>query len=197
MDNSDVIRPKSRQPIPSDAKRVFEGKIFDVFQWEQTLFDGSKATFEKVKRLDSVNVFPVTSDGKIIITEQEQPGESPFLSAFGGRIERDEAPLDAAKRELMEEVGFVAKEWTLWKSVQPFSKIDWAIFSFVAKGIDKMSENKGDAGERIRLKYVTFDEFLEVVADPRYRDIEVSVAMFRILKDPEELQKLRTLFSIG
>src|SRR5215467_9321922 len=32
--------------IPEHAERVFQGKIFDVYQWPQKLYDGSTATFE-------------------------------------------------------------------------------------------------------------------------------------------------------
>ena len=47
----EIQRPKSKQPIPENAKRVFKGIIFDVYQWEQELYNGSKAVFEKLKDL--------------------------------------------------------------------------------------------------------------------------------------------------
>lgn len=60
---------------------MFKGVIFDVYQWEQEMFDGTTQTFEKLKRPDTIMVIPVTEDGKIILTEQEQPGKKPFISA--------------------------------------------------------------------------------------------------------------------
>ena len=36
--------------IPKNATKVFSGKTFDVYQWEQEMFDGSKKIFEKLKR---------------------------------------------------------------------------------------------------------------------------------------------------
>ena len=73
-----IERPKSNQPIPPDAKKVFSGVLFDVYQWEQKMFDGSVATFEKLKRPDTVVVFPVLPNGRIILTEQEQPNDSNY-----------------------------------------------------------------------------------------------------------------------
>ena len=55
------------QKFPPQAKRVFKGMIFDVYQWEQEMYDGSTHTFEKIIRPDTVLVIPVTEDGKIII----------------------------------------------------------------------------------------------------------------------------------
>ena len=50
-----IKRPQSPRPIPPDAKRVFKGKIFEAYQWEQELYDGTKTIFEKLARDDSVN----------------------------------------------------------------------------------------------------------------------------------------------
>lgn len=44
-----IERPVSRQPIPDHAKCVFKGVIFDVYQWEQKLYNGTTTTFEKLK----------------------------------------------------------------------------------------------------------------------------------------------------
>ena len=52
--------------IPKNAKCVFTGIVYDVYQWEETNFDGSPATFEAVKRHDSVQVIP--TDGKHVIS---------------------------------------------------------------------------------------------------------------------------------
>ena len=103
-----IERPKSKQPIPDHAKVVFKGVMFDVYQWEQELFDGSKTTFEKLKRPDTVVTFPILPDGKILLTKQEQSGKEPFIGATGGRVDEGEDILDAAKRELMEETGYEA-----------------------------------------------------------------------------------------
>ena len=51
----EITEPKSSQPIPENAKKVFTGQVFDVYQWEQEMFDGSKATFECKSLNDAVN----------------------------------------------------------------------------------------------------------------------------------------------
>ena len=84
-----IERPKSKQPMPGNAELVFKGVIFDVYQWEQEMYDGTKKTFEKIKRKDSVAIFPVLPDGKIIISEQQQPGMQSFWDVAAGRIDED------------------------------------------------------------------------------------------------------------
>lgn len=51
-------RPRPQQAIPADATRVLTGKIFDVYQWQQRLYDDTFVTFENLRRPDSVNVLP-------------------------------------------------------------------------------------------------------------------------------------------
>ena len=189
-----IPRPPSKRPIPKTAQRVFKGKIFDVYQWEQLLFGGSTETFEKIKRVDTVNVIPVTPENKLILSEQEQPGGAAFVGVLGGRIDDDESPDEAAHRELMEEAGIQAGQLVLWYSEQFIEKIDWAVYTFIAKDCRKISEPSFDAGEKINLIYVSFDDFLDLVAKENYRDLEIALKIFRISKDPRKLEETRKLF---
>ncbi len=191
----EIKRPKSKQPIPDSAKKVFSGKIFDVYQWEQELFDGSKETFEKLKRPDTVVVFPVLPDGRIMLTEQEQPGKEPFIGATGGRVDEGEDILDAAKRELLEESGYTADHFVLWNSQQPLSKIEWAVYIFIAKGIKKVADLNLDAGEKIKLKPVTFDELLELGSNKDFYEKEIISELLEAKLHPEKKEELRKLFS--
>lgn len=95
----DISRPTSKQPMPENAKRVFKGILFDVYQWQVNGYDGSTKTFEKLKRPDTAMVIPVTEDGKIILAFQEQPYKKPFVGLIGGRNDfrvTDKTPLIAA-----------------------------------------------------------------------------------------------------
>lgn len=109
--------------LPSNAKCVFKGKLYDTYQWEQKMFDGSIRTFEMLKRPYNGCVIAVIND-KILILEQEQPGRGTFLSLPGGRCDQDEEPFIAAQRELLEETGYISEDWELWTKVIPEEKVD-------------------------------------------------------------------------
>ena len=190
----DIERPASKQPIPTNAKRVFKGVMFEVYQWEQEMFDGSKATFEKLKRPDTVVVFPILPDGRIILTEQEQPGKAPFIGATGGRVDEGEEVLAAAKRELLEESGYEAEEFILWQAEHPASKIDWVIYTFIAKGLKKVGEMDLDTGEKINLKFITFDELMALAADKKFSETQVTIKILEAKLDSEKMSELRQLF---
>ena len=78
----------------------------------------------------------------------------------GGRVERNEHPFKAAKRELLEGIGLASDKWKLLKIWKPASgKIRWLIYIYIAKNRNKVAEQELDAGERIDLVAVTFDGF--------------------------------------
>ncbi|MBI2473715.1 NUDIX hydrolase [Candidatus Uhrbacteria bacterium] len=150
--------------IPTQAKRVFKGQIFDVYQWEQEMYDGTKEIFEKLRRSYTVEIIATTPEGKIIIQRQEQPdSDIAFLSLVGGRIEEGEDPLEAAHREMLEETGYASELWTHLDTYDGSNKVDWKNFIYAARNCEKISEQHLDPGERIEVLFVTFDEFIELV----------------------------------
>ena len=167
--------------IPLNAECVFKGEIFDVYQWEQELFDGSSATFECLKRPDTIVIIPII-DGKVCYAHQEQPNKPPFISLFGGRAEDGELPLETAKRELLEETGFESDEWFQFRKYNSYSKLDWNIYFFVAKNCHKVQEQSLDSGEKIEIKKTDLDTFFsEVVGDPRFSERELRNEIFSTL----------------
>ena len=168
-----IKKARSKQPLPRNAKKVFDGVIFDVYQWEQELYDGSVATFEKIVRLDTVLVIAVTTEGKIILIKQEQPGKAPIVSLPGGRVDDGEEIIDAAKRELLEETGYATENYELFDSVQPVSKIEWGLYTFLAMGCKKVTVPDPGPGEKIELMLVDFEEFLEIILSKNFQDSEI------------------------
>lgn len=62
---------------------------------------------------DYVNVVAVTDDGKFPVFRQTKYAvEGTTLAPVGGYLDPGEEPLSAAKRELLEETGYEAGEWT-------------------------------------------------------------------------------------
>ncbi len=184
-------------PIPEHAKMVFKGKIFEVWQWEQKLFDGTTATFERLKRPSTAQVIPVVG-AKILIVDQQQPDTKHFTTVPGGRCDEGEDPLVAAKRELLEETGYVSDDWELFRKENPVGKMEWTIYTYVARNCKKVQEPELDPGEKMSACLITFEEFIQLGSSADFYDkeldLELSRAQFDLAKK-EELNKL--LFKKG
>lgn len=183
------MRRSIKDHLPSNAKRVFHGVIFDVWQWPQKMFDGSVTTFERLSRPDTVCVIAIVGK-RIILQKQEQPGTKPFTSLPCGRLDEQEAPLSAAKRELLEETGYTSQQWKLFKKNEPHSKIVWTIYTYIAHDCQKTAELSLDPGEKITNQLVTFETFLKLSDDPAFKEWDLKCDLVRARYD----QKFRATF---
>lgn len=182
------IVPRGAVLIPKNATKVFSGVIFDVYQWHQKMFDGSSATFEMLKRPDTVNIVAVV-EGKIIVIDDEQPHSGPSKSFPGGRVDKGEDTLTAAKREMLEETGYEFKDWKLVRVTQPHPKLEWFVYLYIATNGRQISEPHLDAGEKITLELLDFSQVKDLVIT-KSGYLSENKEIFEGLKSFEDLQNL-------
>jgi ADP-ribose pyrophosphatase len=145
------VVPLNAVLIPDEAKQVFSGVIFDIYQWQQKLYDGSFTTFEMLKRFDTVSTICIVDD-KIIVLDEKQPPNISRRSFPGGRVDKSDQDIEnAAKREVLEETGYSFKDWKLIKITQPSSEVEWFVYLYVAWNSSGKVETRLDAGEQIEL----------------------------------------------
>jgi ADP-ribose pyrophosphatase len=69
--------------------------------------DGTVTDFEVLDLLDSVAVLALTPDDQVVLVEEFRPGpEAILLELPGGVVEPGQAPIEAARAELLEETGY-------------------------------------------------------------------------------------------
>lgn len=96
--------------ISSEVK--YKSPWMEVIEDKVIHSDGKERIYSISSTLDSVTVLPVDSEGNVYLVRQFRyclNGE--YLEAPAGNIDEGEKPLDAAKRELKEELGISANEW--------------------------------------------------------------------------------------
>ncbi len=170
-----IERAVAKLQRPSNATEVFIGEFFHVWQWPQQLYDGSSVTFESLSRPDTVTVLATDEQGQVIVTRQSQPGFQDFWSLPGGVIDGDEAVWAAAKRELLEETGFVSNEWYFLFSSQLNSRIDWANYYLVAKNCRLQAALQPDAGEKISVELMSQEKFVSLLRKAEFRNTDFAL----------------------
>ncbi len=153
--------------LPPQAKKVFSGIIFDVYQWEQKVFDGSTRVWEMIKRTAAVDTIAIV-DGKILVLDQIQPNREPYPSLPGGKMDADETPEQAAFRELTEETGYVASSLKPFRYYNENAKVDFDDYLFVTHDARKTADQATDGAEKITTRLIGFDEFLGLARDPLF-----------------------------
>lgn len=172
--------------IPKSAKKVFEGVIFDVYHWDQEMFDGSSEVYEMLRRQDGMNIIAIKDD-KIVLLNEEQPTMKRGLTLPGGHREPDDPSEEVcARREMEEETGMVFSDYRLVNIIQPSSRIDWFIYTFVATGFESQGDQKLDAGEKIDVQLFDFAE----VKQASVGNILLSPMVFENVNSIEDLINL-------
>jgi ADP-ribose pyrophosphatase len=179
--------------IPDNAKCVFNGILYDVYQWEQEQFDGTKKTFEALRRLPTVKVIAIL-DGSVVLLDEEQPSLNNFLDIPGGRMDGyNDSELKTAKRELLEETGLDANNMELWRVLETSTKIDWPIHYYIAKDCKKIQEPELEAGEKVSMRLLSFDEFIEVTQKDDFRDRYLKHEVLKMINNKEKLEEFKKL----
>jgi len=115
-----------------------------------------------------VGIVAVTDEGQLVMVEQYRPPiarrsiELPAGLAGDVPGAHDESLVAAARRELMEETGYAAKELiVLAEGVSTAGLSDEMVTLMLARGLKKNGHGGGDASEKITVHEVPVDEVPE------------------------------------
>jgi ADP-ribose pyrophosphatase len=115
----------------------------------------------------AVGIVAVTEADEVILVEQFRPPVGRTVvelpAGLAGDISgsEDEPLLEAAKRELLEETGYVAERWTeLTHGYSSPGLTDESLVLFLAEGLTKSGPGGGDGSENITIHAVRRSEVL-------------------------------------
>lgn len=117
---------------------------------------------------DWVNVVPVTEDGRVVLVRQYRAGtDAMTLEIPGGTLDEGETdPAAAAKRELLEETGYLADELIFLGRVVPNPAIQGNYCHFyLAPGVKPVGPQHLDPNEEMSVEVVRLEDIRRMIAD--------------------------------
>ncbi|MDX1641033.1 MAG: NUDIX hydrolase, partial [Balneolaceae bacterium] len=141
-----------------------------------------------------INIIALTETRDIVLVEQYRAGiHQSTLEIPGGMVDEHESPLEAAKRELLEETGYRSEKWTLLgkTSANPTFMNNYTSI-FLAEECMKESEQKLDGNEDIDIHLMKLDYFLELVKNSVVHHSVVVAAVAHLLLHFNQKEKARS-----
>ena len=165
------------------GEQVFDGTMLKVRRDTVRLPDGSQGTREYIRHPGAVAVVPLLDDGRVLLERQfRYPHGREFIEVPAGKLDPGEPHLATAKRELLEETGYKAKEWQRLGVIHTaIAYTDEAIELFIARKLTHVGSQL-DQGEFLETLTVGFDEAIAMIRDGRITDAK-TVAALLLVKD--------------
>ena len=165
----------------SSSEDIFDGIVLHVKRDTVTLSNGKPAIREVIRHIGAVCVIPVTENNEVIMERQYRyPLDKVILEIPAGKLDApDEDRLSAIKRELREETGYSADEWTEIGDFHPAPAYsDEYITMYLARGLHK-GEQDLDADEFLDVYAIPLSELVEDVMAGRISDAKTQVCVLK------------------
>lgn len=162
------------------SKEVYSCKLFRVTEDEAR---DAKSGFEikrsVVRHAGSAVMMAVDEKKRILLVRQYRlPAEKQLWELPAGKVDEGETPLQASRRELIEETGYQARQWTKLASfwVSP-GYVQERMTVYLATGLTEGKATPMD-DERIETRWFSSKELGEMIRAGKIEDAKTIVGYF-------------------
>ncbi|PKM39126.1 MAG: ADP-ribose pyrophosphatase [Firmicutes bacterium HGW-Firmicutes-9] len=162
------------------SEEIYKGKIVHLFCDTVRLPNGKEATREVIRHVGAAAVVPLTDEGNVILVRQYRyPFSQVMLEIPAGKLDIGEDPIDCAKRELIEETGYDAKEFVHLGAFYPsVAMLNEVIHLFLAKNMT-LCETNLDEDEFLHVEQRPLGEVVEAVMRGEIPDGKTQTAILK------------------
>lgn len=154
-----------------DSVCVYKGRLLDARCDRVRLPNGEESVREYLIHPGAAVVIPLFDNGDVILERQHRyPLRRDFIELPAGKFEPDEPELLCARRELIEETGYAAEDWTYLTTLYPcIGYSDERLVYYLARNLKEVGHARDD-DEFLEILRVPFAEALAMVMDGRINE---------------------------
>ena len=168
----------TEKKISSELK--YKGKVIDVYNDTVLLENGKETGRDVVRHPGGVCVAALTDDNQVYFVRQfRYPHGKVLLELPAGKLEWGENHFECGKRELLEETGCTAEEFTYLGCLLPTPAYDTeVIHMYMAKKLSR-DKQKLDEDEFLEVMTIPLDKAVEMVMNNEIEDAKTQLAILK------------------
>ena len=160
------------------SEKIFSGKLIDLYFDHVELPNGKSSTREWINHPGAVCIIPILPDGNLCLIRQYRYGpRDEFIEIPAGKLDRGEDPLVCAKRELQEEIGYIAGKLTFLTNIYPaigFS--NEKMWMYLAEDL-QLSNQSLDQDEFLELLPLSLEEAIDLINQGKITDVKTIIGV--------------------
>lgn len=158
----------------------YKGAILEVYHDRVILENGEEAGRDVVRHSGGVCVVAVNENNEVFFVRQfRYPHGKVLLEVPAGKLEWGENHFECGKRELLEETGHTADEFTYLGCLYPTPAYDSeVIHMYLAKKLHKGAQ-KLDDDEFLEVLTIPLDKAIEMVMNNEIEDAKTQIALLK------------------
>ena len=172
-----------------DGALMYDGGFIQVHKDSVRLPDGTTSTREYIKHPGAVAILALLDNGNLVMERQYRyPPQREFIELPAGKIDHGEDILVTAQRELLEETGYVAREWTHLTTAWPcIGYADERMEYFLARGLT-LQERKLDEGEFLEVFELPLSDAMDWIKQGKINESKTILGLFWLEKHLRDWQ---------
>ena len=158
---------------------LYEGRIFKLLKENITLKNGVTVDIDIIHHPGASAMVPLSRKNTVILIRQYRHAIGDFIWEIpAGTLDPLETPLDCAKRELIEEIGFSANAWEKLGEITPVPGYsNERIHIFLATDLVPASQNL-DKDEMLDIHEVELDDAMQMIHTGKIQDGKTIAGLF-------------------
>ena len=143
---------------------LHQGRIFNLVKENYTLDNGVISEMDFIQHPGAAAMVPMLNQTEVVLIKQYRHAIREFIWEIpAGTLDPRESPINCAKRELIEEIGYSANDWHQLGTITPLPGCsDERIHIFIASDL-RPAEQHLDEDEMINVHRINLSEALQMI----------------------------------
>ena len=162
--------------MPQQLK--YNGKLLKLFEKKVLLPNNTRVCLEIIQHPGAALIIPFFSSKKIVLLKQFRPVVNSYLYELpAGTLDQNESALSCAKREIVEETGYLAKKFNYLGYIYPVPGYSTEkIHIYKADGLIKVG-SKPEMDEVIESEIISFGKVKQLLKEGKIVDAKSICAL--------------------